>query len=282
MTSFKYSRCVQFFGLLLSLLVIALGTACAKETSIETSSTHTQSPTNTVTQSAKNPVKTDTNALNVFSIDYLTGQFDPATHGDFVRVDQPFTDRTDLFLRDDAYQAFKKMYKSARMDGITLIIRSATRNFDYQKGIWERKWTGRLRLSTGDLAPESHPDEIDRARRILEDSSMPGTSRHHWGTDIDINAFLNEYFESGRGLEEYEWLRGHAAEFGFCQPYTAKNDQRPYGYNEEKWHWSYHPISSQLTRLAESSLTDDQITGFLGSETATNIEIIKHYVLGLS
>ena len=48
-----------------------------------------------------------------------------------------------------------------------------------------------------------------------------------------------KYFESGKGKQEYEWLRDNAYEFGFCQVYSEKGMERKYGYEEEKWHWSY-------------------------------------------
>ena len=80
------------------------------------------------------------------------------------------------------------------------------------------------------------PEPVERARMILTYSSMPGTSRHHWGTDMDLNKDNNGYFATGEGLKVYEWLQAHAHEYGFCQPYTPKGPNRPEGYNEEKWH----------------------------------------------
>jgi len=84
-----------------------------------------------------------------------------------------------------------------------------------------------------------------------------GTSRHHWGTDIDLNSFNNKYFESGKGKKIYDWLTSNASSFGFCQPYTPKGDHRPHGYNEEKWHWSYQPVSQDITDYAEQYLRNE-------------------------
>ncbi len=39
-------------------------------------------------------------------------------------------------------------------------------------------------------------------------------------------------------------LTANAAKFGFCQPYNVKTDRK--GYNEEKWHWSFMPLSKFL------------------------------------
>lgn len=217
-----------------------------------------------------------------FGLDYVMGKFDPASHPDFTPIDAAYADRNGLYMRKDAYQAFLRMHEAAKVAGHSLVIRSAARNFDYQKGIWERKWTGDRRLSSGENAAEAYPDAKSRALAILKYSSMPGTSRHHWGTDIDLNAFNNDYFEKGEGAELYQWLAAHAAEFGFCQPYTPKGDERPYGYNEEKWHWSYLPVAMPLTQLAKEALRDSMISGFKGAEAAPGIQVVSRYVLGIN
>ncbi len=130
--------------------------------------------------------------------------------------------------------------------------------------------------------PKKYPDPKTRALKILEYSSMPGTSRHHWGTDIDINDLDNYTFEHGNGKKVYDWLVANAADFGFCQPYSPKDEKRPHGYNEEKWHWSYIPVARQLTDMAEARLKDEMISGFKGEETAVKIGVVKKYVLGIN
>jgi len=217
-----------------------------------------------------------------FDTDYLMGRFHPAEHPDFVQVDQQYADRAGLYLRREVYEAFLEMQRAAQQAGIQLLIRSATRNFDYQKGIWERKWTGARRLSSGENAAQAYSDPKARALQILKYSSMPGTSRHHWGTDLDLNAFNNDYFESGEGLKLYQWMQANADSFGFCQPYTEKGASRPHGYNEEKWHWSYLPTAQPLTELARASLSNEDIQGFKGAETAASIDVVNKYVLGIS
>ena len=146
----------------------------------------------------------------------------------------------------------------------------ATRNFNYQKGIWEKKWA--------DLSKKiTHPTA--RAKNILQFSAMPGSSRHHWGTDIDFDNLSNDYFEKGAGKKIFDWMKKNAPLYGFCQPYTAG---RPAGYNEEKWHWTYTPLSKELTEFAQKNLKNEQITGFNGAETAVKIDIVKNYVLGIN
>jgi LAS superfamily LD-carboxypeptidase LdcB len=204
---------------------------------------------------------------------YLLGKFDQSIHPDFTVVGKPYTDRPSMYLRKEAFEAFQKMHEAAKKDGITLKILSSTRNFNQQKAIWEGKWA----KNTG-----AFPDPGSRARKILEYSSMPGSSRHHWGTDIDLNDLNNEAFMPG-GVHErvYDWLLQHAGDFGFCQPYSQIDDRRPTGYFEERWHWSYTPLSSTLLRKAREHLKDTDFSGFKGAETALQIGIVRHYILGV-
>jgi len=216
------------------------------------------------------------------SLDYIMGKFDPTKHKDFILVKPPHSDGNSRYLHKETWAAFQKMYQAAKKDGITLQIRSATRNFDAQKGIWEAKWTGKRLVQGGENLAKSTPDFTKRAIKILRWSSMPGSSRHHWGTDIDINAFENDYFEKGKGLKEYTWLVANGPKFGFCQPYTPKDAKRPNGYNEEKWHWSYIPLAKKLSDQAKIRLKDTMIKGFKGAETAKTIGIVNNFVLGIN
>lgn len=218
--------------------------------------------------------------MTQITIKEVMGQFDPSKHADFVIIDSKYADRDDRLMYSYAYEAFQNMWNAANSDGVELKIISATRNFDYQKGIWERKWNGQTKVE-GRALPEWIPNPLVRAKKILEYSSMPGTSRHHWGTDIDLNAFENSYFEKGKGLKEYEWLRKNAVTYGFCQPYTAKGVKRPTGYNEEKWHWSYIPSAKIFLERAKE-LSDSMISGFDGSETAEEISVVENYIFGIN
>jgi len=214
------------------------------------------------------------------TISYLTGKYDPKSHQDFLAIPKKYANREGMFMRKDAFEAFTKMYDAAKKEGLELQIRSAARNFDYQKGIWENKWTGNRILSDGTKASEIE-NLVQRSLKILEYSSMPGSSRHHWGTDIDLNSFDNSWFEKGEGLILYTWLQKNAASFGYCQVYCEKGAHREDGYNEEKWHYSFMPESSALLNYAKDHLETKHIHGFLGDETAGEVEIIKKYVFGI-
>ena len=226
----------------------------------------------------------DTIAAEVLAVplDFLMGKFDPTKHSGFGEIPEEYADRPGLYLRKEALDAFIRMSDAARKENIQLQIRSATRNFDYQKRIWEAKWKGETTLSDGTNVAKDLTEPQDKALKILLYSSMPGTSRHHWGTDLDLNSFNNKWFEKGDGLVLYNWLQDNAATFGFCQPYTPLGTQRPTGYQEEKWHWSYVPLSRTYTAAAEIKLKDEMITGFAGAETASSIQVVNNYVLGIN
>ncbi len=214
-----------------------------------------------------------------YDLNYIMGKFDPSKHPDFVLIPTEYADKQGMYLRKDTYKAFLDMYKAAKADGIVLQIRSATRSFYAQKSIWEAKWSGERNIEGGENLAQTTPDPKERALKILRYSSMPGSSRHHWGTDIDLNNLENDWFSEGEGLKMYNWLKAHAHEFGFCQVYSAG---RPHGYFEERWHWSYIPVAGKLTSYARANLKNEMISGFLGSETAAMIDIVKYYVLGIN
>ncbi len=224
------------------------------------------------------PVAADTIIL---SKEELLGQIDPAQHAGFTKVASKYTDKSDIYLRKDTYDAFERMAAAAKQAGLDLHIVSATRNFDVQKSIWEAKWNGQQKVG-GQNISKTIPDPKQRALKILEYSSMPGSSRHHWGTDMDLNALDNAYFDKGTGKKLYDWLQANAAAYGFCQVYTKKGKDRPNGYHEERWHWSYMPLASQFLRQYDQKVTHADIKGFDGAETASLIKIIPNYVMGIA
>ena len=217
----------------------------------------------------------------VYPKDELIGKVNPASHPDFTKIEAKYTTKSNIYLRKDAYTAFKEMHAAALKDGINLKIVSAARPFNHQKSIWEAKWTGARKVGGKDLS-QAMPNGKDRALEILKFSSMPGTSRHHWGTDIDLNNLENSWFESGEGLKIYNWLQDNGLVYGYCQTYTPKGADRPHGYEEEKWHWSYLPISMDMVQQYEKFLKDSDIAGFKGAETASEIGIVEKYVLGIN
>jgi len=107
---------------------------------------------------------------------------------------------------------------------------------------WHPGWPSHRHCWQQRLSPRQ------REREILQTSSAPGISRHHWGTEFDIFSLRpSAWTTDGLFQDEYEWLTDNALQFGFFQPYHGPSPDRPHTYIEERWHWSYYPIATALT-----------------------------------
>ena len=232
------------------------------------------------TQSSDNDAL-DTIAPVVYEVskDILLGKFLPSTDSNYVVIPEDMSTHKDAYCHREAFEAYLAMRDSALKEGITLTIVSATRTFDRQREIWERKWNGQLTTGNRQQANDTTLD-ISKIRSIMRYSSMPGTSRHHWGTELDFVSVETEYWIEGEGLRIYNWLCANAHKFGFFQPYTA--DPTRTGYAEERWHWSYRPLSELYLKAYEQTITPADITGFSGSYLVDSLGIIQSHVLGVA
>ncbi len=206
------------------------------------------------------------------SKDDLLGKFIPSKHVDFSKIEMAHTNKENIYMRTVAYDSFKKMYAAAKSENVNIFIISATRNFDYQKGIWEKKWKREKYKGWTD---------IEKVKDIMKYSSMPGTSRHHWGTDVDFNSVELSYFASGEGKKMYEWLVNNAAAYGFYQTYTNKINGRT-GYEEEKWHWSYLPLAKEFLQQYNATIKYEDLHGFSGCAQAKEANAFELYVNGIA
>ncbi len=153
----------------------------------------------------------------------------------------------------------QRLRQRAAAAGFDLAIASSFRGFERQQLIWQDKVAGRrpvLSCSGEQLDPQQLDGEA-LLWAILRWSALPGTSRHHWGTDLDVydaNAIDADYQlqlvpqEYARGGPFYDfqcWLEACVAEGrseGFYHPYA-----QDFGaVAPEPWHISYRPLADQL------------------------------------
>ena len=182
-------------------------------------------------------------------------------------------------LRKEAHDAFLAMKKAAYSDGIDIKIVSSYRNFYRQESIWERKYIK--------YTEEDGLEPLAAIDKIIEYSTIPGTSRHHWGTDINMidgyqktggDVLVPEKFETGGPFEDFKkWMDENSRKFDFHIVYT--NDPKRRGFKYEPWHYSYAPIAiPMLTAYRKLNivqlLRDEE---FYGSEHFTT-GFIKNYV----
>ena len=203
---------------------------------------------------------------------FVMGRFLPQTHVRFQQVPAHLCSKS-MYLQKEVIAAFQQMKLAAATEGVSLRIISGTRNFWEQKAIWERKWN----VNLPNLGASAN-----NAREILKYSSMPSSSRHHWGTDIDINNLSPTYFTTGKGLKEIQWLRKNASKFGFIEVYSPRETGRLTGYEPEAWHWSYSPLSSQYLEYYKQNIQYSDLKGFAGCEWAKELRIIEDFVGGVS
>ncbi len=218
---------------------------------------------------------------HLFPIDpkaYLLGHFRPDTTTDFVHLPGRLT-RGRAYLRTEAAEALELMAQAARDDGVHLTVISATRTFQQQRAIWNGKFTGSRRSGGRNLAREL-PDSTERCQAILQYSSAPGTSRHHWGTDVDLNSTDPAYWRTGKGLVALKWLDHNAHKYGFFMAYPPDRD---HGYRYEPWHWSYQPLARPLLRDHYHRLVSEKdLDGFLGAGHVRRLPWREWYVNGVS
>ena len=203
----------------------------------------------------------------------LLGKLDYKKDSNFSIVNTKYSSKT-IYLRNEVLLKFDEMYNAALKEGIKLLIISGTRSFNHQKHIWDRKWAKNIMKM----------DSISTIKEILKYSSMPSTSRHHWGTDIDLNNLQNSYFEKGEGKKIFDWLVKNAFKYGFHMTYDNQEESKRTGYKMEKWHWSYMPISEQYLLQFNQDIKYEDICSFKGSKFACHedIDIIKNFVNGIN
>ena len=91
-------------------------------------------------------------------------------------------------LHREALEAFLAMKRAAEADGVEIRVVSSFRDFAAQQRIWDGKYLGERPLYDAHGNTRDHerldPDELIDA--IVCWSAVPGGSRHHWGTDVDV------------------------------------------------------------------------------------------------
>lgn len=177
--------------------------------------------------------------------------------------------------------AFLQMQRAAKKDSIELKNVSSYRSYAVQKRIWNRKFE---RFTNEGLSPEK------AIQKIIEYSTLPGTSRHHWGTDIDIidaqpsvegDVLLEEHFQgNGPYVKLGLWLKKNAATYGFELVYTKDRSRKGFFY--EPWHYTYSALSTEfLSSFIEENLIEKiaKDSTLLGSSYLTE-SFLNHYLEG--
>lgn len=198
-------------------------------------------------------------------------------------------------LHAAAVRPFLAMRDAAMRDGFDLTAVSSFRDFERQRLIWNAKYRGErpARDRRGRPVRMGALDPVARVEAILLWSALPGASRHHWGSDIDVadGGVIAAGYEPRLEVEEFRrggpfaplsaWLNANMRRFGFYRPYTRRGS----GVQPEPWHLSYAPVSQPALRRMTVRLLAEAIGGN-GVDGETEIlarlpSIRERYVLGV-
>lgn len=119
------------------------------------------------------------------------------------------------------------MCAAAEKDGINLLVISSHRTNARQTTLYNNQ----VKKQKANY-PNLSDDEIKKKAATI--SAYPGTSEHELGLAVDFNS-VEESFEN---TPEYQWLKTHAAEYGFILRYT-KEKQNITGVIYEPWHYRF-------------------------------------------
>ncbi len=192
---------------------------------------------------------------------------------------------TKFFVHKNMLHDFLKLQREAQYAGFDLQIASAFRDYDRQLQIWNAKATGQRTILDDQERPlefsKLSPTEIVFA--ILRWSAIPGCSRHHWGTDVDVFDANTQKLEevklvpsecegTGPAARMHAWLDDQMASntsFDFFRPYKTDHG----GVAPERWHISYYPYSRRLLEAYTISLFKKNISE---SEIALKDVLLEH------
>lgn len=170
-------------------------------------------------------------------------------------------------LHRDVVAPARALRAAAAAAGIDLEFVSSFREFARQAAIWNAKFRGERALLDrhGRALDAGNLSESERVEAILLWSALPGASRHHWGTDLDVidraavppdyrpQLTVAEYTGDGPFARLNEWLAANLGNHGFFRPYLTDRG----GVHPEPWHVSYAPIAgAALPRLSVEVLRE--------------------------
>ncbi|WP_076411254.1 M15 family metallopeptidase [Shewanella sp. UCD-KL12] len=194
-------------------------------------------------------------------------------------------------LESHTAAALSQMTAAAVTAGIDIQICSGYRDFDRQMHIWNNKANGLrpvldLESKPVDISEKSADEIIDL---ILLWSALPGTSRHHWGTDVDLfdgnqitqsqlQLISAEYDKDGPCSALHQWLVLNASKYGFYFPFQLGLS----GVSPEPWHLSYFPVANNILsgfdiHVLKQAISNSDIR--FKSELLARLEpLVNHYV----
>ncbi len=152
---------------------------------------------------------------------YLSKDYVPEDLVPLVKNNHYAINRNDLSLRVPVEKALCIMSDAAANDGITILVSSTFRSYDYQSKLYAR-----------------NVKQLGQAAADRE-SAKPGASQHQLGTAIDFGSITDDFVETKQG----KWLAKNAMKYGFSLSFPEGYEDVT-GYRYECWHYRYIGIEA--------------------------------------
>lgn len=176
-----------------------------------------------------------------------------------------------MMVHGDIVSPLSELQSRAATAGFDLKLCSGFRSFERQMHIWNAKLSGLRPVAddSGAIVDMQSLSPWQQVCAVLRWSALPGASRHHWGTDMDIYdaAALPDGYQiqlipaevEGQGMfaPMHDWLDSQLQDLGFYRPYAVDRG----GVAPERWHLSYRPLADQFAGQLTSELLARRLAG---------------------
>ena len=146
--------------------------------------------------------------------------------------------------------ALQQMIAAAQEDGAHLVVTSAYRSYERQEELFVSMIREYLAMGY------SNAEAYAATKRLR---NVPGTSEHQTGLTVDI--ISQSYWQLDEGYAEtYEaqWLKEHAAEYGFILRYP-KDKTAITGTSFEPWHYRYVGVEDAQKIMAQGLCLEEYL-----------------------
>ncbi|WP_232301166.1 M15 family metallopeptidase [Gilvimarinus agarilyticus] len=162
-----------------------------------------------------------------------------------------------VYLHQDVIAPYQMLADAAQREGFSLQVASGYRSFERQLAIFNAKASGQRPVldDCGEPVDMTSLSDTDKLWAILRYSALPGASRHHWGSDMDVydgsalpegyslQLTPSECCQGGVFAELHQWLDDYLPTCDFYRPYARDTG----GVAPEPWHLSYAPLAETFS-----------------------------------
>ena len=142
------------------------------------------------------------------------------------------------YIKEEAFEEYKKMYTDMKVLGLNLLIRSSYRSYNYQTGLYNN-----YVAKDGKANADTY-------------SARPGYSEHQTGLAIDVGTPSTKNLGDFLYTDEYKWMIENAHNYGFILRYKEETEKIT-GYMYEPWHFRY--VGKEVaTYIKENDITYEE------------------------